>query len=85
MLTIAKVVYKIPFRRTRAPGLSATLSPCMQDTFARATLSAYRPSARVTIGYLAYNLSARASKGILHIIAKVACKIHNYSHASGLA
>ena len=32
---------------------------CMQDTFARATHSAYaaaRPSARATIGYLVYNI-----------------------------
>ena len=41
-------VCKIPLlaRRTR---------PCMQDTFARATHSAARPSARATIGYLVYN------------------------------
>ena len=28
---------------------------CMQDTFARATHLAARPSARATIGYLVYN------------------------------
>ena len=34
---------------------------CMQDTFARATYSAYaaaRPSARVTIGYLVYKFTS---------------------------
>ena len=35
----------------------------MQDTFARATHSAARPSARATIGYLVY-------KGILHTSSK---------------
>ena len=29
---------------------------CMQDTFARATHSAARPSARATIGYLVYKV-----------------------------
>ena len=35
---------------------------CMQDTFARATHSAARPSARATIGYLVYNDLLRTSK-----------------------
>ena len=32
---------------------------CMQDTFARATHSAARPSARATTGYLVYNALGR--------------------------
>ena len=36
---------------------SSVLNHCMQDTFARATHSATRPSARATIGYLVYKLN----------------------------
>ena len=47
------VIFKILPLSDRALGLNT----CMQDTFARATHSAARPSARATIGYLVYNLN----------------------------
>ena len=48
--------------RRAIAALNRNFKPCMQDTFARATHSAYaaaRPSARATIGYLVYNFKPR--------------------------
>ena len=41
----------------------------MQDTFARATHSAARPSARATIGYLVYNVRVRLRLKVSHVIS----------------
>ena len=43
---------------------------CMQDTFARATHSAARPSARATIGYLVYKIECRV---INHVTGHTTC------------
>ena len=55
-----------------------TVTDCMQDTFARATHSAYaaaRPSARATIGYLVYNVT-----DITPTNSPTLCKLNSTTH-----